>query len=88
LRELIKQNRIDAALLPELEAALAAFDEYGFAEHFMADYGDEQSYRDPWSLFHEADAQKSLVTVSTCLALAERFFNFYHPESDSSKTAS
>jgi len=83
LREIIEKNRIDAALLPDLQTALTVFDELGFAQHFMTDYGDEEGYRDPWSIFSEADALKSLETVSTCLALAERFFNFYHPESDS-----
>lgn len=60
---------------------LAVLDEFGFAEHFMADYGDEENYRDPCSLFDEKDVQKFLATMHKCFALAEKFYQFYFPKS-------
>jgi len=78
LRELIKKNRVDAALLSDLNAMLDAFDEFGFAKHFMTDYGDEESYCDPWAIFGEKDTHKALETMRTCLALSEQCFRFYH----------
>ena len=80
LRDLIKRNLVNEALLQDLQAALCAFDEFGFVEHFMTDYGDEENYRDPWSLFGEKDALKSLTTPRNCLALAEKCFQFYFPQ--------
>ncbi|MEK7728918.1 MAG: hypothetical protein AAB354_10925 [candidate division KSB1 bacterium] len=81
LRELIKRNLIAGVLLEDLRATLDAFDEFGFAEHFMTDYGDEENYRDPWSIFSEKDALQALATLRTCLTLAEKCFQFYHPQS-------
>lgn len=79
LRQLINKNLIDTSLLADLNAALSAFDELGFEEHFLTDYGDEQTYRDPWSLFNESDAQKALEILHQCLAVAEKFYQFYYP---------
>ncbi len=79
LRQLINKNLIDPSLRGDLNAALSAFDELGFEEHFLTDYGDEQTYRDPWSLFSENDAQKALEILQKCLAVTEKFYQFYHP---------
>lgn len=79
LRQLISKNIIDFSLLNDLNAALTAFDALGFEEHFLTDYGDEQSYRDPWALFSESDAQKALAIMRQCLDVAQKFYQFYCP---------
>lgn len=45
----------------------------------MTDYGDEENYRDPWSLFTEEDAKKAEAIMQQCLTVAERFYGFYYP---------
>lgn len=79
LRQLVQANRVASALRDELNAALSVFDQLGFEEHFMTDYGDEENYRDPWSLFTEEDAQKAVAIMQQCLTVAERFYGFYYP---------
>jgi HEPN domain-containing protein len=79
LRKLIDKKLVDDSLLIDLNAALAFFDELGFEEHFLTDYGDENNYRDPWSLFREEDAKKALEIMQTCLVVAEKFYQFYYP---------
>jgi HEPN domain-containing protein len=81
LRQLINKNLIETTLLEDLNAALSAFDEFGFEEHFLTDYGDEKTYQDPWSLFSDEDAQKALDIMQKCLAVAEKFYQFYYPPS-------
>lgn len=68
-------------MLDDLNAVLALFDELGFEEHFLTDYGDEEAYRDPWSLFSEDDDQKALEIMRKCLSVAEKFDQFYYPQS-------
>jgi HEPN domain-containing protein len=89
LRKLIDKKLIDKALLNDLNTALNFFDELGFEEHFLTDYGDEKTYQDPWSLFNEEDAQKALEIMQKCLAVSEKFYQFYHtpssPESEPKK---
>jgi HEPN domain-containing protein len=81
LRKLIDKKIIANPLLADLEAALTYFDELGFEEHFLTDYGDEKSYKDPWSLFNESDAKKALDIMRKCSAVAENFYQFYYPPS-------
>lgn len=80
LRDILKRNLIAESLALELQTLIDAFDEFGFAEHFMTDYGDEENYRDPWSIFDEADGLKSLTTMRACLAFAEKCYRFYYPQ--------
>jgi len=81
LRKLIDKKLIDNTLLNDLNTALNFFDELGFEEHFLTDYGDEKTYQDPWSLFSDEDAQKALDIMQKCLAVAEKFYQFYYPPS-------
>lgn len=87
LRKLIAKGLVDSVLLGDLNAALTYFDELGFEEHFLTDYGDETNYRDPWSLFSEDDAQKALEIMRRCLVVAENFYLFYYPPSPSVDTS-
>jgi len=81
LRKLIAKGLVDNALRGDLNAALTYFDELGFEEHFLTDYGDEKNYKDPWSLFNKSDAQKALDIMQKCLTVAEAFYQFYYPQS-------
>ncbi|MDZ7290669.1 MAG: HEPN domain-containing protein [candidate division KSB1 bacterium] len=81
LRQLIDKNLIDTSLLDDLNTALSAFDELGFEEYFLTDYGDEEAYRDPWSLFSEEDAKKAMEITRQCLTVAEKFYQFHYPQS-------
>lgn len=43
-------------------------------EHFMTDYGDENTRTDPWSLFDREDASEALDMAEKCFALAGEIF--------------
>jgi HEPN domain-containing protein len=81
LRKLIDKKLIDNALLNDLNTALNFFDELGFEDHFLTDYGDKKNYQDPWSVFNEDDARKALEIMQKCLTVAEKFYQFYYPPS-------
>lgn len=52
-------------------------EELGSEEHLMTDYGDEETYRDPWTLFGEEEGREALETAKRCVQLARRVFGFY-----------
>ncbi len=79
LKRLVKDKMIDKDLIEDIDKALSLFEEIGFEKHFMTDYGDEATYRDPWQLFGEEDAKESLTIAEKCFSLAKKVFNFYFP---------
>ena len=83
LRQLIYKVLIEEPLIEDLKATLSLFDELGFEEHFLTENGDEETYRDPWTLFGDDDATKAVHIMHKCLAVAERFYQYHFPQSPS-----
>ena len=54
--------------------SVVLFGSHARGEHFLTDYGDEATYRDPWSLFGEADARRALEAARRCVSGAGRIF--------------
>ena len=77
LKRLVKNKIVNKALIEDIDRALSLFEEIGSDKHFLTDYGDETTYRDPWQLFGEKDAQESLAIAEKCFSLARRVFDFY-----------
>jgi len=55
-----------------LMEALPDFRLLGAKQHFLTDYGDEETYTLPWDLFSEDSAIEAISTARKCLAAAER----------------
>lgn len=74
LRNLLESGRVVGSTKETLEQLLESFEIIGAEEHFLTDYGDEATYRDPWSLFGEADAGRALEAARGCTSGAARIF--------------
>lgn len=74
LRKLIESRRVVGAAKETLEQLVEAFETIGTEERFLADHGDEATYRDPWSLFSEQDAHRALEAARRCALGAGRIF--------------
>lgn len=77
LRRLMDQKRLSDAFRTPIEEIISILDHFGIEEHFMTDYGDEATRRDPWSLFDEDDAREALGMAERCYGLAEQIFLEY-----------
>ena len=75
LRNLMESGRVVGAAKETLEQLLEVFETIGAEEHFLTDYGDEATYRDPWSLFGEGDARRALEAARRCGAGAGRILD-------------
>lgn len=74
LRNLIEGGRLVGAAPETLKQLMETFDAAGAEKRFLTRDGDEATYRDPWSLFGEADARRALEAARRCASGAARIF--------------
>lgn len=67
LKRLLKQRRIPEKLISRIEEIIPLLGELGSDEHFLTDYGDEESSLSPWELFSKEDADKAIKIARRCL---------------------
>jgi len=79
LKQLIEGGKLDQTIISQVVEMLPLVEELGAEEHFMTDYGDEESYRVPWEIFKEEDAKEALAAAEKCLKVAKSVFGFYFP---------
>ncbi len=46
--------------------------ELGYEQHVRSDYGEEASFRTPWELFGQADAESAVGTAQRARSIARR----------------
>ena len=63
---------------------LPDFQSLGAEQHFLTDYGDEETFTLPWDLFSEDSAIESISTARKCWlplsALCYLLFKKYHAD--------
>jgi len=74
LRNLIEGGRLVGAATETLKQLIETLDAVGAEKRFLTRDGDEATYRDPWSLFGEADARGALEAAWRCASGASRIF--------------
>jgi len=74
LKRLIQAERLGKEHGPQVDEIIAIVDRFGTEEHFMTDYGDENTRTDPWSLFDKEDAREALDMAERCFDLAKEIF--------------
>lgn len=45
-------------------------EQLGYEEHIHSDYGEEATFKTPWELFDQADAQRAVQVARQALSLA------------------
>ncbi len=75
-----EKRRWGDVLESQIEEIIHILEHFGVEEHFMADYGDETTRTDPWSLFKEEDARQALAMSERCYRLAEEIYVKYLKE--------
>lgn len=77
LHRLLDSKQIAEKIAKSVRIVILKARELGFEEHLMTDYGDESSYRDPWQLFDQTEAERALSTARQCLKGGERVYSYY-----------
>jgi HEPN domain-containing protein len=74
IKRLSEGGRLGKRYKTEVDEIIDIVDRFGIEEHFMTDYGDENTRTDPWSLFDREDASEALDMAEKCFALAGEIF--------------
>lgn len=72
IRKLLERGLITGTLGDELNSILPLFRKLGKREHFLVDYGEEETYKKPWDIFDKESAEEALNIASKCFELAEK----------------
>lgn len=68
--ELAEDEGLPAEIRGRIKEALPHLVSLGTEEHFMTDYGDEQSYTLPWDMFTDESAVAALEAARACLPIS------------------
>ncbi|MGQ9631114.1 MAG: HEPN domain-containing protein [bacterium] len=79
INRLIDRKVLDATLVSQIGEDIPLFGELGLKEHFMAGYGDEANYKDPWQIFSKEDADEAFDIARRCFEIVRKIFKFYFP---------
>ena len=70
LDELRGSRRLDPAEDEAMSVLRACATELGYEQHVRSDYGEEASFRTPWELFGEDDAERAVETARRARLIA------------------
>lgn len=70
LKKLIEEKIVPEPMIAGVEELTVVVSRLGAEEHFMTDYGDEETGRDPWQIFTSDDARKALADAHRAFALS------------------
>ena len=74
IKRLSEGGRLGKQYKTEVGEIIDIVDRFGMEEHFMTDYGNENTRTDPWSLFDKEDAKEALDLAERCFELAGQIF--------------
>jgi HEPN domain-containing protein len=77
IKALLEEGVFDESLKQEIKEALPLFEELGFEEHFMTDYGDEGSQKVPWQIYGEGEAREAIQIAKRCFDVSRKVYDFY-----------
>ena len=63
--------RLDGTVKAKLTTLQELTDRLSYDEHIRSDYGEEASFKTPWALFDQDDAQEAAQVARQTLALAK-----------------
>ena len=72
LDELRASRRFGPAEDEAISMLKACATELGYEQHVRSDYGEEASFRTPWELFGQADAESAVGTAQRARSIARR----------------
>jgi HEPN domain-containing protein len=77
IKALLEESAFDESLREEIKEVIPLFEELGFEEHFMTDYGDESTQRVPWQIYGEEEAKEAIQIARRCFEISKKVYNFY-----------
>lgn len=77
IKALLEERVFDESLEQEIEEVLPLFEELGFEEHFMTDYGDEDGRKVPWQIYGEEEAREAIQIARRCFEIAGKVYESY-----------
>ena len=80
LTKMLKENIFPTQLSSEISAAIKILGQFGVEEHFMTDYGDEASGKDPWEIFTEDNANDAIKSAQQANVLAQNIYGLVFQE--------
>jgi HEPN domain-containing protein len=72
LRQALEEGRFIESIRGPVERVAEGAETLGPEVHIQSDYGDEWSWRTPWELFDEAEAQQALSIAEEAVLLAKQ----------------
>lgn len=77
LKKLIEEQVVDPGFFNDLERLIPLYAKLGTEEHFLTDYGDEETLSTPWDIYSKDDAAEALDVARQCIDAARRIYKFY-----------
>jgi HEPN domain-containing protein len=71
LANLQQREELDAAVKEKLATLQGFAERLSYEEHIRSDYGEEATFKTPWELFDEDDAQEAVQVAQQTLELAK-----------------
>lgn len=65
LKKIAEDKNFPVEVSQMIKELIPLVGELGAEEHFLSDYGDENSGKDPWELFKETDAKKAPLELTS-----------------------
>jgi HEPN domain-containing protein len=71
LMNLQRLEELDATVKEKLASLQELAEQLSYEDHIRSDYGEEATFKTPWELFDEDDAQEAVQVARQTLALAK-----------------
>lgn len=76
LEELQTSTELSPTVKEKLSILRNLAEQLGYEEHIRSDYSEEASFKTPWELFDQEDAQKAVEIARQALSLAKEVLQY------------
>lgn len=77
LSRLLEQKLIDRSLEKGIRELVGLSAEMGMKKHILIQYGDEETFRDPWQFFDRASATAAIESARKSVEIGRRVYEHY-----------
>lgn len=77
LRKIVEEGIVDKNFVCDIERIIPLYAQLSSEEHFLTDYGEEETLLTPWELYSKDDAEDALSIARDCFSVAEKIYKSY-----------